>query len=99
VKQPTKMDVMDYERPTDEEVAEVVDYWARVGRVVRDRRGDPGPIPSQDLLRRVALHQQWQAAVLCQHPEVRIEIDLLTCAECGRPVRMLSDVQVADLTG
>lgn len=91
------MDILNYDKPTDEEVALVIDFWASVRNSLR-QPGEPSlPSPEPSVLRRVAIHQQWQKAMTCTHPTITMDSDGISCGECDRPMRFLSDVQIADL--
>ena len=53
--------------------------------------------PTQDEIERVAAYWQKVEALVCKHPEIKLTHDSMTCASCGRPVRIMSDVQIKDL--
>jgi hypothetical protein len=93
-------DITNYEKPTEEEVGLVLDYWTQVQDLVNTggRGPQPRPTPTQTLIQRVAVHQRWQKAMLCTHPSVVISgSDPLMCGECDRPLRFLSDLQIEDI--
>lgn len=94
------IDIMNYEKPTDEEVAYVIDFWDSVQQAVNRPGLQPLPSPDQDLLRRVACHQQWQRAMSCTHTTVTFRYaEDPACSDCDRPMKFLSDVQIADIKG
>jgi hypothetical protein len=93
------VDILNYERPTDEEVGRVLAFWDDVRRVVQIGGTRQKDVPPDDLLQRVAVHQQWQEAMLCKHPSITMAYnEQPRCSECDRPVQFLSDVQVQDLS-
>lgn len=97
----SSMDILDYDKPTDEEVGEVLAYWDNVrAQLEMGVRMADTSAPSSDLLVRVAVHQQWQQAMSCQHPSITFGFgEEPKCSDCERPVKHLSDVQIQAFKG
>lgn len=104
-KRAEEINLLNYEKPTDEEVTLVVNFWAYLQAQFASGAAFNAdgsfnkytPVPSGELLQRVAMHQQWQQAMACRHIEIRMTYDEpLTCAECNRPLQIMSDVQIQD---
>lgn len=57
--------------------------------------------PTADELRRVAEHWRRVEALVCTHETLMFDSSCSgpTCADCQRPLRILSDIQIEQLTG
>lgn len=53
--------------------------------------------PTHDEIHRVADYWQKVEALACRHEAIIHTHDSVECSSCGRPVRVLSDVQIEDL--
>lgn len=53
--------------------------------------------PTHDEIQRVADYWQKVEALACRHEAIIHTHDSVECSSCGRPVRVLSDVQIEDL--
>jgi hypothetical protein len=54
--------------------------------------------PSAEEIQRVARYWQWVGDMACQHETITYAYgEPPACSDCGRPLRVLSDVQIEDL--
>lgn len=56
--------------------------------------------PTIEEIQKVAAYWQHVEDMACEHPEVTFTYDEpISCGQCRRPIRMLSDVQIEELRG
>jgi hypothetical protein len=54
--------------------------------------------PTPDEFQRVAAYWTKVERLVCDHPEITFGVESTpSCSKCGRPVRMLSDIQIEEL--
>lgn len=55
--------------------------------------------PTQDEIQRVGAYWQRVKALVCEHPEMVFDGvgEDPRCGDCGRPLRILSDIQIEEM--